>query len=104
MEKSNFFRNELKYLGYVVDKHGLHTDPGKIDKILNYPVPKDVKDLKRFIGLAGWYRRFICDFSKLSRPLTRITSKKVKFVWSKEAEIAFTKLKTALVSAPILVS
>lgn len=102
MKKSLFCRNELKYLGYVVDRFGLRTDPSKVDVILNFPVPKEVKDVKRFLGMAGWYRRFIHNFSKIARPLTRLTSKKVNFVWSDEANDAFNVLKTALVSAPIL--
>lgn len=102
MKKSLFCRNELKYLGYVVDKHGLHTDPSKINCILNYPTPTSPKEIKRFLGMCSWYRRFINNFSNISRPLNKLTSKKIKFEWSQEAEESFNQLKTALVSAPIL--
>lgn len=101
-KKSLFCRPELKYLGYVVDRYGLRTDPSKIDVILNFPKPDDAKGVKRFLGMAGWYRRFIKNFSHLARPLSKLTSKKVKFVWSEEVNESFDALKTALVSAPIL--
>ena len=104
MKKSKFCRKELKYLGYLVDRHGLRTDPDKVKVILNYPTPKKPKDIKVFLGMAGWYRRFIKDFSKIARPLCKLTSKNTKFQWSEEAENSFTELKSALVSAPILKS
>lgn len=102
MKKSLFLRPELKYLGYVVDRYGLRTDPSKIDVILNFPIPEDAKSVKRFLGVCGWYRRFINNFSKIAQPLSRLTSKNVKFIWSDEANEAFNTLKSALVSAPIL--
>ncbi|CAK1600321.1 unnamed protein product [Parnassius mnemosyne] len=102
MDKSIFCRRELKYLGYVVDKHGLRTDPGKVDIILNYPTPTSAKEVKRFLGMAGWYRRFINNFSKISKPLNKLTNKNVRFEWTTEADESFNHLKTALVSAPIL--
>ncbi|CAB3232120.1 unnamed protein product [Arctia plantaginis] len=102
MQKSHFCRSELKYLGYYVDKHGLRTDPGKVDVILNYPTPSNAKEVKRFLGMAGWYRRFVNNFSKISKPLCKLTSKNVSFEWTREAEESFNLLKAALVSAPIL--
>lgn len=102
MKKSLFCRSELKYLGYVVDRFGLRTDPSKVEVIMNFPVPRDAKEVKRYLGLCGWYRRFIDNFSKVARPLTRLTSKKVRFEWSPEADEAFNTLKSALISAPIL--
>ncbi|CAK1602518.1 unnamed protein product [Parnassius mnemosyne] len=102
MDKSIFCRRELKYLGYLVDKHGLRTDQGKVDIILNYPTPTSAKEVKRFLGMAGWYRRFITNFSKISKPLNKLTSKNVRFEWTTEADESFNHLKTALVSAPIL--
>lgn len=102
MSKSQFCRKELKYLGYMVDKQGLRTDPSKVEVILNYPTPTSPKEVKRFVGMAGWYRRFIQDFSKISRPLSKLTCKNINFEWTEEAEEAFNKLKSNLVSAPIL--
>lgn len=101
-KKSVFCRSELKYLGYLVDKHGLRTDPTKVDTILNYPTPSTSKEVKRFLGMAGWYRRFINNFAKISKPLCKLTCKNIDFKWSNEAEESFNQLKTALVSSPIL--
>lgn len=103
LEKSKFCVPSIKYLGYVVDGEGIHTDPGKIECMVNYPVPKCTKDVRRLIGLASWYRRFIADFSTIVSPITELLKGKLgKFMWSKEADEAFLKLKTALVSAPVL--
>lgn len=105
LEKCNFFRSELKYLGYVVDSRGLRTDPEKVEAILNYPTPTCRKDVKRFLGTATWYRRFVPNFSTIAGPLNRLTSNKKgapPFKWSAEADVSFQKLKECLVSAPVL--
>lgn len=104
-KKSQFFRRQLKYLGYIVDSNGLQPDPEKVQSILNYPAPTNRKEVRRFLGTASWYRRFIPNFSSLASPLNKLTSQKKDspaFVWSPEAEDAFQKLKKHLVSAPIL--
>jgi transposase InsO family protein len=105
LEKCQFFRGQLKYLGYVVDNHGLRTDPGKVEAILNYPTPTSRKDIKRFLGTATWYRRFVPQFSTIAGPLNKLTSNKKggpPFKWTPEADAAFHKLKECLVSAPVL--
>lgn len=103
LEKSKFCVPQIKYLGYIVDRNGIHTDPGKIEAIVSYPAPKCNKDVRRFIGLASWYRRFISNFSSIVSPITELLKGKIKkFEWSKEADAAFLKLKSALVSAPVL--
>lgn len=105
LEKSNFFRNKLCYLGYVVDSNGLRTDPAKVESILNYPTPTTKKELKRFLGTASWYRRFINNFSTIAGPLNKLTSTKKNsppFTWSSEADAAFRELKHRLINAPIL--
>lgn len=104
-EKSKFFRQSLKYLGYVVDEFGLRTDPDKVAAILNFPTPTTSREVKIFLGTCSWYRRFIRNFSTIAAPLNRLTSKgktAPAFQWSDEAENAFNALKNALVSAPIL--
>lgn len=104
-DKCRFFRDSLKYLGYVVDSHGLRTDPDKVQAILNYPVPSNRKEVKRFLGTASWYRRFIPNFSTIAGPLNKLTSTKNKtasFVWSPDADKAFLDLKSCLVQAPVL--
>lgn len=101
-EKCEFVKSELKFLGYVVDKDGLRTDPSKVESMLNYPTPKCIKDVRRFIGLVSWYRRFVPNFASLVSPISKLTRKNQKFVWSYEAEASFLKVKELLVSAPIL--
>lgn len=105
LEKCEFFRSQLKYLGYVVDENGLRTDPDKVTAILNFPTPTCRKDLKRFLGTATWYRRFVPKFSTIAGPLNKLTSNKKQappFQWTEEADRAFKQLKECLVSAPVL--
>lgn len=107
LEKCKFCRPSLKYLGYLVDKNGLRTDPDKVAAMLNLPRPENVTELKRFIGTVGWYRRFLKDFSTMTAPLTQLLKKKKKLqklVWTEEAEKSFQNIKEALISAPILAS
>lgn len=104
-EKCQFFRDSLKYLGYVVDQYGLRTDPDKVEAIMRFPTPKSKKDVKRFLGTAQWYRRFIPNFSTLAGPLNALTSTKKNappFTWSSEADVAFIQLKSCLSQAPVL--
>lgn len=101
-EKSRFCMRRLSYLGYVIDENGVQPDPEKISAVHSYPVPKSVKDVRRLVGLAGWYRRFIPNFSSITAPLTELTKKGRKFEWGKEAEKAMQAIKEILVSAPVL--
>lgn len=101
-EKSHFCRPELTYLGYVVNRNGLHVDPGKVQCILDLPTPKNPSDIRRVLGMLSWYRRFVPSYSELVAPLTRLLRKSVKFNWSPQCESAFRGVKEALVSAPIL--
>lgn len=101
-EKSHFCKNSLKYLGYVVDSRGLHVDSEKVDSICQYPPPKTVRGLRRFIGMSSCYRRFVPSFASRIAPLTAMTKKNAKVVWSPEAVAAFEDIKGCLASAPIL--
>lgn len=100
LKKCEFCKDRLRYLGYIVDKDGLHTDPSKLDTIENFPRPDTVRQLRSFLGMCSYYRRFICKFADIASPLTRLTagSKNSKrfIIWSDEAEIAFINLKQAL--------
>lgn len=103
--KCQFFRRELRYLGYVVNEKGLHTDPDKVRSILEFPTPSSRKEVKMFLGTASYYRRFIKNFSLIAAPLNKLTSSSKDappFKWTPEAEESFKTLKQALVSAPIL--
>ena len=104
LEKSHFCLKEIKYLGYVLDEYGLRVNPDKISGIMTFKTPTTIKDIRRLIGLAGWYRRFIPDFSTVTAPITDLLKKdgKKRFEWTAEAQAAFTLLKSRLVAAPIL--
>lgn len=102
-DKSRFCMKSLRYLGYVIDADGIQPDKEKIRPILEYPVPKTVKEVRRLIGMASWYRRFINNFSEISAPITDLIKHDTKVLhWTKEAEDAFQRLKEALVTAPVL--
>lgn len=100
--KSKFCVVSVKYLGYIIGNGGIKTDPEKVSAIRNWPTPKNLKQVRGFLGLAGWYRRFIENFSSVVFPISETLSTKKKFVWTPEAEIAFNKIKDLLTSAPIL--
>lgn len=105
IDKCHFCRPSLQYLGYVVDKHGLRTSPEKISAIQNFPKPMNVTELKRFMGVCSWYRRFIPFFSSLVAPLNDLQKGKKKrqsLNWTKEAEEAFAEIKEKLTKAPVL--
>jgi hypothetical protein len=78
-EKCEFLKDELRYLGHIVDSRGVRTDPSKIECMLNYPRPTSVKELRRFVGLISWYRKFVRNFSTIVSPLTRLTRKNQRF-------------------------
>nr|CAI5854469.1 unnamed protein product [Callosobruchus analis] len=101
-EKSQFCRPELRYLGYVVNAAGLLVDPSKVEAILRMEAPKNVTEVRRIVGLASWYRRFVPSFSSVVSPLTQLTEKNRPFVWTEECDKALSRLKQSLVSAPVL--
>ncbi|GJR06019.1 putative reverse transcriptase domain-containing protein [Tanacetum coccineum] len=93
---------KVQFLGHVIDSQGIHVDPAKIESIKDWAPPKTATEIQQFLGLAGYYRRFIEGFSKIAKPITKITQKKVKFVWGDKQEAAFQQLKQKLCSAPIM--
>lgn len=101
VEKSKFMLKEVRYLGYIVGNGCLKTDPAKVQAISDFPIPTTVRQVRRFLGMSGWYQRFIADYAEMATPLTNLIGKE-KFVWTPEAQIGFDKLKTALTSAPVL--
>ncbi|KAM8707567.1 hypothetical protein ACLKA7_014661 [Drosophila subpalustris] len=100
--KSRFCVTEVQYLGFVIGRGGIATDPSKVDAIRSWPSPKTLKQARRFLGLVGWYRRFIQNFAEVVFPITELLSTKKKFVWTDTAQEAFDKLKDLLPTAPIL--
>lgn len=79
--KSNFFLKQVNYLGYIVGRGTLQIDPMKVSAVVDYPSPKTVSQLRRFLGMTGWYRRFISDFADVAQPLTELLKKKKAFDW-----------------------
>ncbi|GJX00515.1 putative reverse transcriptase domain-containing protein [Tanacetum coccineum] len=100
--KCEFWIPKVQFLGHVINSEGIHVDPAKIESIKDWVSPKSPTEIRQFLGLAGYYRRFIEGFSKIAKPMTKLTQKKVKFVWGDKQEAAFQTLKQKLCSAPIL--
>ena len=100
--KCEFLRKEVMYLGHVITEDGIRPVPTKLRAVRDFPVSKKVKDIQSFIGLAGYYRKFIPDFSKIAKPLTILTKKSESFVWGAEQQNAFQMLKEKLTTAPVL--
>ena len=93
---------QVRYLGYIVGDGCINADPEKIRAIVDFLPPKSLKHFRRFLGMCGWYRRFIENFSNISAPLTDLLKKTDKFEWTNEANVSFSKLKACLISAPVL--
>ncbi|GJT86351.1 putative reverse transcriptase domain-containing protein [Tanacetum coccineum] len=100
--KCEFWIPRVQFLGHVIDSQGIHVDPAKIESVKDWESPKTATEIRQFLGLAGYYRRFIEGFSKIAKPMTKLTQKKVKFDWGDKAEAAFQLIKQKLCSAPIL--
>ncbi|KAK1595408.1 hypothetical protein QYE76_018523 [Lolium multiflorum] len=102
LEKCTFCTNRVAFLGYVVTAQGIEVDPAKIEAIENWPQPKTVTQVRSFLGLAGFYRRFVKDFGSIAAPLNELTKKDVPFVWGDAQQDAFMILKDKLTHAPLL--
>ncbi|GKD85749.1 putative reverse transcriptase domain-containing protein [Tanacetum coccineum] len=100
--KCEFWLLKVQFIGHVIDSEGIHVDPAKIESIKDWASPKTPTEIRQFLGLAGYYRRFIKGFSKIAKPMTKLTQKNVRFDCSEKAEAAFQMLKQKLCSAPIL--
>ena len=100
--KCEYLKPELEYLGHIITKDGVKPNPEKLSAIQNFRQLENVKDVQSFLGLAGYYRKFIKNFSSIARPLTRLTQKEIIFDWTTDCEKAFFDLKHELISAPVL--
>nr|GMC94616.1 uncharacterized protein LOC109166012 [Ipomoea batatas] len=101
LSKCSFAKTEVEYLGHIISEKGLQTDPAKLSAVASWTKPTNIKELRGFLGLTGYYRRFIKSYGTISRPLTNML-KKDAFKWSVESEVAFEELKQALCTAPVL--
>jgi hypothetical protein len=100
--KCAFWLKEVPFLGHVISAKGIAVDPSKVQEVLDWKSPKPVTQISNFFGLAGYYRRFIPNFSKIAKPMTQLLEKETKFKWSPQCEEAFLTLKKLLTTAPVL--
>jgi hypothetical protein len=100
--KCRFAQKELVYLGHVISQEGLKTSPRLVEAVQQFPVPKSVHDVRRFLGLSSYYRKFIRNFAKTSRPLHQLTCKNARFIWTPNCQSAFEELKEHLTTPPVL--
>ena len=92
----------MSFLGHLVSEEGIRVDPRKIEVIIEWKPPRNVTEVRSFLGLAGYYRRFVKGFSMTAAPMTRLLQKNVKFEWSEKCQAIFEKLKAFLTEAPVL--
>jgi hypothetical protein len=101
--KCEFWLKEVFFLGQVVSNGEISVDPSKVKDVLDWKPPTNVSEIRSFLGLAGYYRRFIEGFSKLAKPMTALLEKNAKFMWSEKCQTNFEELKKRLTTAPVLV-
>jgi len=100
--KCHFIRTEVEYLGHIISPEGLKTNSNLVTAVREFPIPKDLKELRRFLGLSSYYRRFIPQFAQLAQPLHNLTREGVTFKWEESCQRAFESIKQKLVEAPVL--
>ncbi|GFS52302.1 hypothetical protein TNCV_4850271 [Trichonephila clavipes] len=101
--KCKFFQKEVNYLGHIISAEGVRTDPEKVSAVKNWKRPENLRELRSFLGLCTYYRKFVKGISNIAKPLHKLTESKQKFQWTKECEDSFLQLKEALTSSPILI-
>ena len=102
LSKCSFYQSRIHYLGHVISGEGIAVDPAKVEAIMEWPAPTNVTEVRRFMGLAGYYRRFVEGFLKIENPITELQKKNKKFVWTDKCVEEFCRLKGLLTTTPIL--
>jgi hypothetical protein len=102
LSKCSFFQKEIHYLGHIISGEGISVDPEKVKAIMEWPVPKNSHEVRSFMQLAGYYRRFVEGFSKIEKPITTLQHKGVRSEWTEECDSSFIELKRLLTNASIL--
>jgi hypothetical protein len=100
--KCEFWMEKVAFLGHVLSAEGIAVDPSKVESVTKWEQPLNVTDIRSFLGLAGYYQRFIENFSKIAKPMTELLKNNTKFEWSEACEKSFQELKTRLTTAPVL--
>jgi len=100
--KCEFWLTSVKFLGHTISSDGISVDPSKVQEVMDWKPPSSVHQIRCFLGLAGYYRRFIPDFSRIAKPMTELLKKEVKFRWDEKCEKAFHTLRAHLTTAPVL--
>jgi hypothetical protein len=100
--KCEFWLDTVKFLGHTISGDGISVDPSKVQEVMDWEPPTSVHQIRSFLGLAGYYRRFIPDFSRIAKPMTELLKKGVKFSWDQKCEDAFHILRDHLTTAPVL--
>jgi hypothetical protein len=100
--KCDFWLQEVQFLGHHISREGIKVDPAKIEAVMNWETPKTPTEIRSFLGLAEYYRRFIQNFSKIAVPLTKLTRKSEPYVWGEDQQLAFDQLRQKLCEAPVL--
>ena len=98
--KCEFWLKKVQFLGHVISEDGISVDPSKIRDVLDWKTPETVPEIRSFLGLAGYYRRFVPNFSKIARPMTELLKKGVKFIWDDKCDQAFQTLRNLLNVGP----
>jgi len=101
-EKCAWKVRKIGFLGVVIGPSGIEMEKEKVDRVLSWPEPRNVKDVRKFLGLANYYRRFIKDFARVAKPMNVLTRKDVKWRWEGEEQAAFDELKRAFTTRPVL--
>ncbi|KAI5667998.1 hypothetical protein M9H77_17851 [Catharanthus roseus] len=100
--KCEFWMSQVTFLGHVISQEGISIDPAKVEAVTHWTQPKTPTEVRSFLGMARYYRRFIKDFSRIAGPLTQLTRKATKFEWTEKCERSFQELKNRLTTAPVL--
>ena len=102
LSKCEFWLREVSFLGHIISYERIRVNPKKIEVIIEWKPPRNVTEVRSFLGLTGYYRRFVKGFSMTAAPMTRLLQKNVRFEWSEKCQASFEKLKAFLTEAPIL--
>ncbi|XP_075479445.1 putative mitochondrial protein AtMg00860 [Primulina tabacum] len=97
-----FWLDIVAFLGHIVSRDGIEVDPNKVEEVRNWPAAKSVTEICSFLGIVGYYRKFIQDFFSIAMPMTALTKNNTKFNWGSECQESFDRLKLALTTAPVL--